>query len=246
MAAQAKDVARFIKDIERFLYSNLRNVLKSIESGEAKGIEAARILGSLETSMKELGLDKELAVVQQIYAKDLKSITSVFNAIGTKQVFTDIDRPIVEALIKGGYDQAGAYISRYLGDVREQVGLQVLSGQRVDFTKIHEAESPGLQRILETEMATTLSAFYRTVATAKGEELGFDLYEYIGPDDNVTRRFCEQTLSRVPPIYSLDEIRSLDNEQGLPVLQYGGGYNCRHIWAPISEEDARDAGWKPD
>jgi len=36
-------------------------------------------------------------------------------------------------------------------------------------------------------------------------------------------------------VVTKDQMRKLDNGQGLGVLVYCGGYNCRHSWSPVSE-----------
>jgi len=38
-------------------------------------------------------------------------------------------------------------------------------------------------------------------------------------------------------IYHIDEIEKLDNGQGLDVMTYCGGYNCRHMWLPATKEE---------
>lgn len=248
--AQEADVSRFSSSVIKFLRSKLSGILRDLESADeneqTRALNAAKILGSLQSNLKAMGLDSEIAKVQAIFAKDIEAIAARFQRIRKQpiQVFSDIDRPMIESLIEGGFNQAAGYVERYLGDVREQVALKVLTGDLINVSGVVDAEGESLDRILNTELNTTLSAFHRSVTMSKSQELGFDLFEYIGPNDDVTRDFCQHLLDRNPPIYSLAEIRAMPEQSGLPVMQYGGGYNCRHIWAPISEEEARNEGWK--
>lgn len=242
--AREKAVAQFSARIERWLLVNLPKVLAGVEDRNQSDLERARVLGSLPEAMRTAGLETQLAAIQEIYGQDLQAIAQSFKGV-RRSIYSDVDRPMLETLIKGGFDQAGSLIQKYIADVQEVVGLAVLSGERPDVRQIVDEEGKNLAGRLETEINTTVSAFHRSVTLSKSAELGFDLFEYVGPLDQSTRDFCEETLGRNPPIYTAAEIASLDNGQGLPVAQYGGGYNCRHTWEPISEEEARDRGWKP-
>jgi len=54
----------------------------------------------------------------------------------------------------------------------------------------------------------------------------------IGPN---TRIFCRRLLEN-PALYTEDEIRKMDNGQGLPVIRYCGGYRCMHEWWWVDED----------
>jgi hypothetical protein len=69
----------------------------------------------------------------------------------------------------------------------------------------------------------------RAGALKNATDAGIKQYKYIGPSLNI-RPFCAIHLGRT---YTLDEIKAMSNGQGLPVLYYCGGYNCRHTWMPI-------------
>jgi hypothetical protein len=122
----------------------------------------------------------------------------------------------------------------------------VLSGSEIDVDEFYDGKSEVLMNQMDAEINTMISTFNRTVTANKAQELGFELMQYLGPDDQVTRPFCREVLSRDPAIYTIDEILEMDNEQGLPVLESGGGWNCRHQWRPITTERAIELGWEPD
>ncbi len=262
LIASDAELKFFVSNVKGFLSSNLKKVLRQLESGEIAGARAAQVLGSLQSELEALGLTKQLDEIKKIYGKDLTAIVDRFEELGKKQagvtvgpqggvsqikrsdVISDINRPMVETLIKGGFNQAASLIESHIGDVRQQVALSVLSGQKPDVSGIVDDEGESLDNKLSAEMSTTFAAFHRTVTLTSAEDLGFTLFEYIGPDDQVTRKFCAGLLERDPPIYSTEEISKLDNGQGLPVSQFGGGYRCRHIWSPVTEEEARSLGWK--
>ena len=115
--------------------------------------------------------------------------------------------------------------------MRSVVLDSVLAGKTVSPSKVlANAEGRTISN-LETEVRTGLMGYQRLVAVEKAKTLGITKFLYVGPDDKVTREFCHAHVDRV---FTLDQIQAMDNGQGLPVLVYGGGYNCRHHWRPVS------------
>jgi len=84
----------------------------------------------------------------------------------------------------------------------------------------------------KTIIDTATHGYYQEANNKLAEDNGFTRYVPVGPLDNKTRDFCAAQMSDPSP-RTKAEIQSLDNDQGLSVLTYFGGYNCRHIWEPI-------------
>ena len=61
---------------------------------------------------------------------------------------------------------------------------------------------------------------------------GYKYFKFIGPVPE--RKFCKLHIEEV---LSVNEILRLDNNQGLTVIYFGGGYNCRHEWVPVPESE---------
>lgn len=244
--ARESDIQAFIARLEKNLYKNLDNILGDIQSGSIEGAEAAQVLLSLETALKRLGLNEDLQRLRVIYASERRGIIRDFKAMGIKgELFSDTDEQVIEALIKFDTDRTAANINKYIGNVRSVVMNSVLVGDTPDFAVIHDTYGPKLEANLEAELNTSLAAFDRTVTVKKAEDNGLELFVYRGPDDKITRPFCAKVLEqRDPPIYTIDEIRKMDNGTGLDVLTYGGGYNCRHQWSPVTYERAKALGYK--
>jgi len=242
--AREKDIALFIRGLDKFLFRNLDNILGDIETGSISGSEAAQVLGSLQTSLKQLGLTKELAKLQAIYATELRQVRETFNEIGFKgQIFSDTDKQVIGSLITFDTDKTATNINRYVDNVKSVVMQSVLSGENPKFGDIHDKFGNSLEGVLDTELNTSLAAFDRAVTAKKAEDLGIELFIYQGPTDKITRPFCRHLLDKSPAIYTIDDIKAMDNETGLDVLTYGGGYNCRHQWSPITKEKALELGY---
>ena len=77
---------------------------------------------------------------------------------------------------------------------------------------------------------TAIFSFDRFSTSAIWCSAGIDRFKYVGPRDLKNREFCE---ARVNKVFSITEIEAMDNGTKLmPVLVYGGGWSCRHVWHP--------------
>ena len=89
------------------------------------------------------------------------------------------------------------------------------------------------QRYLQTVANTAQSAVRRSQLFIDAQTSDIKKFRYEGSEGGNIRDFCK---SHVGKIYTLSEIKKLDNGQGLSVQFYCGGYNCRHRWVAVVEE----------
>ena len=61
------------------------------------------------------------------------------------------------------------------------------------------------------------------------QKAGFEHFQYIG-NPVPERQFCKEHLNKT---YHIDDIKKMDNGQGVSVIASAGGYNCRHMWVPV-------------
>ena len=85
----------------------------------------------------------------------------------------------------------------------------------------------GAEYIARTISNTSLRAFDRRSVIQKALESEISHFRYTGPATE--RKFCLKHLNKV---YSIEQIRQLDNGQINPVEDYGGGFNCHHTHTP--------------
>jgi hypothetical protein len=69
----------------------------------------------------------------------------------------------------------------------------------------------------------------RGSALDKALQSGVTRFKYVGPSFNI-RPFCKDHLGKT---YTIDEIKLMDNGQGLPVAEFCGGHNCQHRWVAV-------------
>ena len=61
--------------------------------------------------------------------------------------------------------------------------------------------------------------------------IGIKYFKYVG-NPTPERDFCKLHYGKT---YHIDEIDKLDNGQIPDVFTNCGGYNCRHMWLPVSK-----------
>ena len=229
-------IAGALKSIEVFISSRITDIIDDIDPTDPNAL--AR-LGSLITEIKQSGLSDELANITRLYGKEIKRAVREFKTFGIEANLA-INRDTIEALINFKTQQIENKIVDSLGNVKPLVAQSIITGVVPDKEDIKRVAG-GFAHNVETELNTGLKGFSRTVTKATADRLGLDKFLYIGPDDDITRKFCKRVLNgRNPPVYTEDEILMMDNEQGLDVFQFGGGYNCRHDWRPVSNEFAAE------
>lgn len=245
LQATDAEIKLFTTQLNKVIRRGVGRISEGLKGGKVKSQQAAALLSTLDDELREAGLDKQLrGGIRNIYAKDLAFIRDEYEALGAKDILTRADRDLVETLVTFKVDDIAAQVGGKVGELKEDVLFKVLTGEDPEPRGTWDELGDKLERNVETELGTSVAAFNRTVTISKGKELGFELYEYLGPDDGVTRPFCQGVLNdRNPAIYTIQEIEAMDNGQDLPVITYGGGYNCRHTWRPISKEDAEAEGY---
>lgn len=243
--ARAEDIEAFAGRLKSFLDSRIKKILAGVRAGELTALETAQVLGGIVEQLRAAGLDDYLTELDKLYGKELRNIGETLKAYKPRKrafkVLTDADLQLTATLIEFDAAAVENKILAAADDMRSTIMRAVVSGETPDIDAIREELGNKVASNVATELRTGLSGFNQTVINKKTEELGIELFLYVGPDDDAIRPFCEEHVEQV---YTRAEIDAMDNGQDLPVSVYGGGYNCRHQWAPIDEETAREEyGW---
>lgn len=85
---------------------------------------------------------------------------------------------------------------------------------------------------------TALSEYTRLAVVGNARGTDDEAFLFDGPIDAKMRPFCAE---RVGKVFSRAEIDGMDNGQLDNTLLTGGGYNCRHTWIPVPEDDPLNA-----
>jgi hypothetical protein len=95
---------------------------------------------------------------------------------------------------------------------------------------------------LLTIAITTLHSFSTSVTIAHSKEAGVEWFGYIGPQDDITREWCQHWVRRRGTLAMFEASAGQwgHASQPGPVESYRGGYNCRHDLIPLFAEDLKD------
>lgn len=239
-------IEAFLLRVEKLLTTEMRKRLKQLKSGKVTPQLLTRTLGNLITTLNEAGLGDQIEELRKIYRREERFIDTQLGIQDLDAELTGTDKKVVETLIDFDVSSVSKKIEGYVEDARSTLARAVYLGQDPDFDAVTEKLEGRLAGNLKSELTTLTMGFSRAVTARKAEEIGIEEFIYLGPLDKVTRPFCNDVLSRSPAIYTLQEIKGLDNDQGLDVLTYGGGYNCRHSWQPVSSDLAKELRGESD
>jgi hypothetical protein len=252
--ATSKELELFVLKLEKILKGKARKLLKDLYSGNdtiaSNARNAIATIAKLDQVLVDAEVGSQLDELRQIYGKELAMIRQVYFAdaalvaAGAAKFYSGIDADVVETLIKFDVDTMTTMLTRYVDDVRGILTRAVITGKVPTFEDAHDGAFSAPQ--FQTEVQTMFSSFSQSVIGKKAKDLGFELFQYLGPLDKVTRAFCEDTLTdkdHPGAIYTMDEINEMDNGQLEDVYVTRGGYNCRHQWRPVSLKTARELGY---
>lgn len=236
VAARVKEqderVDTFIANFSLWFESSIEDILDEVSLGNSK---PAAAVGGLITGMYERGLVDELNKMGEVYGRELASIRREFEADNLE--FQLVDSETVRALIEYRVEDIENKAVNVIGSLRPLILENIITGDRPDFKSLEETVNSQLINYAKTEFNTAIANFDRTVTYVQAKKIGIKKFLYIGPNDKITRPFCRAILTqKSPPIYTEEEIKGLDNGQGLNVQQSAGGYNCRHEWSPVSDQ----------
>jgi len=247
---------RLAELIEKNVSRAIQRIVTEIDTAEA--LEQANVLNNLPDALVEANLEDVAQRLEELFAEELEAIRTEFRTrLNADVIYSDVDATLITGLLDS-YEQATFATIREVGiDLQAELTRQVITGQTINIDDFYDTLSARTFRNLATEIETATSAMSRAVTARKADEAGLTYYRYFGPNDNVTRPFCDYVLGDVATlpkrvevpvqrdsrVYTRDEIDRMSNGQGLDVLTYCGGWNCRHQWRPITEEEAKRLGY---
>jgi len=197
------DVALARANVERLL----------VESGYYE------VTGSLLDSTYQSFIDGAHAAYQKQYGKSLQ-----YSDVSMKR----LDQ--IRALDADNFNTIAADNINQLQKVMLDYQFGAIDLQQAS-ARIAQVMGPDFERYSETVIRATASAFDREASNLMATDAGLDMFEFVGPDDQVTSPECEVDLARGPMPWSYWEERV--NKGGYPVVTYGNHVNCRHSVVPV-------------
>lgn len=191
-----------------------------------------------------------LRTMREQWASDLSSIAASVLRDSIESGLTGLDTEAWAQVQTGALQNAA---STWDTKVRRALAEAV---QRASMEAMYVTPSVVGQRIRDmvqdltpatvTEARTATAAYDRTVqagiahaADPTGRRL---VYVSVGPVDGLQRPFCAAVVGKS---WTLDQLGALRNGiPGMPVVDFHGGYNCRHHWVPMLSTQADRNGYE--
>lgn len=131
---------------------------------------------------------------------------------------------------------------KQLGDAASQELNRIMTDLQfgaIDFNQavnlMREQVVDKLKRHAQTWVTTGLSGIYRESTVLMAQDNGIEKFQYVGPVDSITRDFCRSNVGQTK---TKDQWEKTPGAQLYPVMTYGGGYNCRHSFIGVVENES--------
>ena len=224
------------KDMEKIqtqLLKKIEKVLGGLTVLDDAGLATAFKQINFVDELNALGFPALLAKVKGSYDKNaIKSFDLLKATQRTRQVATAVQA--VEILSILDLTTISAGVTRYANELKTAMFRGLLTGQSSASIIEGLTSTYGVGRALSSKQQVALlndsfARFTRTTTAKLFEDVPEQKFEYIGPDDEVTRDVCVATLEMQGEGMTIAEI-----EAEAPVsFADGGGFNCRHEWIPV-------------
>ena len=230
------DLDFYKKDMEKIqtqLLKKIEKVLGGLTVLDDAGLATAFKQIDFLDELNALGFPALLKKIKGSYDKNaIKSFDLLKATQRTRQVATAVQA--VEILSILDLTTISAGVTRYANELKTAMFRGLLTGQSAASIMEGLTETYGVGRALSSKQQVALlndsfARFTRTTTAKLFEDVPEQKFEYIGPDDEVTRDVCAETLALQGEGLTADEIESIT-----PVsFADGGGFNCRHEWIPV-------------
>jgi hypothetical protein len=239
----ADDARGTLEELRASLNARIQALLAKLALNEDGKIDREELANAVRVRAQLLALLKrEGPVVESLLEQEAARAAGEVLARqpGPKKGFAADAGPELKAITTGltkdvsrsfrtGHDQLRRAITKgiTMGVSLERLTKDVAQAFDTTFLKASSA--------VDTAIIGTGRAVVMLQAERAAEDDGESLvFKYVGPRDRKTRPFCAERVGR---IYTRAAIDEMDNGQLKPVATFGGGYNCRHSWAPLVRAD---------
>ena len=228
------DLDFYKKDMEKIqtqLLKKIEKVLGGLTVLDDAGLATAFKQINFVDELNALGFPALLAKVKGSYDKNaIKSFDLLKATQRTRQVATAVQA--VEILSILDLTTISAGVTRYANELKTAMFRGLLTGQSSANIMAGLTETYGVGRALSSKQQVALlndsfARFARTTTAKLFQDVPEQKYEYVGPEDEVTRDECQTGLAAGQ--LTADQIPTETDT----TIEGGGGFNCRHEWVPV-------------
>jgi len=228
------DLDFYQKDIEKIqkkLLNKIEKVLGGLVVLDDKQLATAFKQIDFVDELNKLGFPALLEKVRTTYNKQaVKNFDLLTATQRTKQTVTAVQAIEVLAILDLTTISAG--VTRYANELKTAMFRGLLTGQSSKSIMEGITSTYGVGKGLSSKQQVMLlqdsfARFSRTTTAKLFQDVPEQKFEYVGPDDEVTRDECVTGLAAGQ--ITADQIPSETDT----TMEGGGGFNCRHEWIPV-------------
>lgn len=248
-----KLIKKLYKDTNSRLLALLRN--PKLVSGD-KRISlavATRIMKELDKVVTEAGMDAVINGYLDEFEGLSEQVEKYFKKLGVAPQLANSSQEALKAYVRFSETQLRNLADRKLKEPLQEALFQGVfsDANRSDLVNNLETVADNLSTAqLEVLVDETFNRYQRALTVETAEDVGLEIYEYVGPNDEITSDQCREILENAPHgvsgMYYKDEI-GVDMADGLeedPLIA-GGHINCRHKFMPLTLDYAKSQGFEP-
>ena len=220
-----------MEKIQKKLLNKIEKVLAGLVVLDDAGLASAFQQIDFVDDLNKLGFPALLAKVKGSYDKQVVATVSGLSAAQrNRQRIAAVQSIEVLALLDLTTISSG--VTRYANELKTAMFRGLLTGQSSANIMAGLTETYGVGRALSSKQQVALlndsfARFARTTTAKLFQDVPEQKYEYVGPDDEVTRDECQTGLAAGQ--LTADQIPTETNT----TIEGGGGFNCRHEWIPV-------------
>jgi len=222
-----------MEKIQKKLLNKIEKVLAGLVVLDDAGLAQAFQQIDFVDDLTKLGFPALLEKVKGSYDKQVvTAITGLGVAQRSKQTVAAVQAIEVLALLDLSTISSG--VTRYANELKTSMFRGLLTGASSKSIMEGLTATYGVGKVLSSKQQVALlndsfARFARTTTAKLFEDVPEQKFEYVGPNDEVTRDVCQATLDMQGEGMTIAEI-----EAEAPVsFADGGGFNCRHEWVPV-------------
>ena len=222
-----------MEKIQKKLLNKIEKVLAGLEVLDDAALAQAFQQIDFVDDLNRLGFPALLEKVKGSYDKQVVTTVAVLSAAQrNKQRVAAVQAIEVLAILDLSTISSG--VTRYANELKTAMFRGLLTGASSKSIMEGLTATYGVGKVLSSKQQVALlndsfARFARTTTAKLFEDVPEQKFEYVGPNDEVTRDVCVATLEMQGEGMTMAEI-----EAEAPVsFADGGGFNCRHEWVPV-------------
>lgn len=249
-----------ITRLYRAYFDRVRSLIasnKELSKTDALTIQnATQMMNDLEQILHDSGLPQLVHKYGHEFPGLAEVASSYFEPFGLSNSLAGVPKDILSTWVDFSATELTKTIDASLIPPVRSALLQVNFGQMTRDDIIQQITQ--IEPSITTNDASVLvndsfSQFQRAVVVHAGESAGLEIYQYLGPDDDITSEQCEFMLHvhkhGADGFLYKDEITPSLHPKlakyGRNPLIGGGHPRCRHSWSPVTLDYAKAKGFEP-